>query len=169
MKGATPCLAGLALAVAPLAAATKPDYQSAGRSAMSVHAIYAERCGGCHGLDGRSAAAAVPDLVGRAGYFLCTAGSRDFAGRLPNITFARLSDADLAAVMNYVTRDMQPAAARIAGPAYTEADMARLREQPLSVTDLHARRRRIVEEMIKRCDAPRGLLDYGHPAAPAGR
>ncbi|WP_226632888.1 c-type cytochrome [Novosphingobium profundi] len=129
----------------------------------SARSNFVERCGGCHGLEGRSVARNVPDLAGRAGFFLCTPESRSFAGRLPNVMFARLSDEDLADVLNYVMFDLgETATSRLAKP-YTSQEVATYRANPLSVTDLHAKRREVVGEMVARCQAPQAMLDYNRP------
>jgi hypothetical protein len=37
---------------------------------------YVEHCAGCHGVQGKSAPAPLPELFGRVGWFMCTPQSR---------------------------------------------------------------------------------------------
>ena len=140
---------------------------------ISPKANYIERCGGCHGVDGRSVAQLVPDLKQTAGYFLCDEEARAYLARLPNVAFSQIDDADLAAMLNYVVFDLgapggpaQPGAP--AARPYSAAEVGRLRRDPLTIPDLKAYRLRIVGRLVRRCSAPDRLLsDYqGAPAAP---
>lgn len=128
---------------------------------LSAKSNYLERCGGCHGVQGRAFAATVPDLRGRAGWFLCDAAGRGYVARLPNIVFSHLTDADLAALLNYVVFDLGEGSTPRGAKAYTAAEMARMRREPLSTTDLEAYRNGVVKTLIARCGAPEGLAtDY---------
>ncbi len=140
---------------------------------ISPKANYIERCGGCHGVDGRSVAQLVPDLKHTAAYFLCDEEARAYVARLPNVAFSQISDADLAAMLNYVVSDLgakdgpsQPGAP--AARPYTAAEVGRLRRDALTIPDLKAYRRRIVERLVARCAAPDRLLtDYQGPETPS--
>ena len=55
-------------------------------------ADYVEHCAGCHGVQGLSAPARLPELRGRVGYMMCTADTRAYLLRLPNIAKSRISD-----------------------------------------------------------------------------
>jgi len=134
---------------------------------MSPRATYLGRCGGCHGVDGHSADGLVPDLKDSAGYFLCDDATRAYAARLPNVAFSQISDADLAAMLNYVMFDLGGKSAPAGAQAYTADEMGRLRRQPLTIPDLKAYRRAVVAEAITRCRAPDHLrTEYDSPAAP---
>lgn len=76
---------------------------------------YVEHCGGCHGVQGNSAPAAVPVLRGRIGWFLCTPQSRAYLIHLPNVAYSRITDnAQLADLVNFTVSGW-------AGQAYLEA------------------------------------------------
>ena len=53
---------------------------------------YVENCGGCHGVQGSAAPAALPELRGRVGWFLCTPQTRAYLIRLPNVALSRIKD-----------------------------------------------------------------------------
>ena len=64
---------------------------------------YIENCGGCHGVNGSTVPAQLPELMGRVGWFMCTPDSRAYLLRLPNVAHSRIHDnAELADLMNYV-------------------------------------------------------------------
>jgi len=157
----------LLLAAAVSAPARAVDLPlSAPPAHMSPRATYLGRCGGCHGVDGHSADGLVPDLKDSAGYFLCDEETRGYAARLPNVAFSQISDADLAAMLNYVMFDLGGKSAPAGAAAYTAVEMGRLRRQPLTITDLKAYRREVVAEAISRCRAPDHLrTEYDPPTA----
>lgn len=130
---------------------------------FSPRTNYLENCGGCHGLEGHSTSALVPDLRDRAGFFLCDAESRTFMAQLPNIAFAALSNRALAALLNYVALGLGGPSAPTGARPYTAAEVARLRRSPLTTTNLIALRRKIVRRTIKECGAPESLLSDYHP------
>jgi cytochrome c553 len=149
----------LALATALVAA-----WAGTSGAQVSARTNYVLRCAGCHGMDGRSVARAVPDLQGRVGYFLCTKAGRDYVGRLPNVAFAEISDADMAALLNYIASDLS-AEATPRGSAFSAEELAPLRRRPLVATDLKGYRRSVVDQLIHDCGAPRTMrTEYG-PAA----
>jgi cytochrome c553 len=132
-------------------------------ASVSPRTNYLERCGGCHGVEGRSTSMLVPDLKGRAGYFLCSDLGRNYAARLPNVVFSEISDNDLAALLNYVMFDLGAGSAPADAMRYAGGELSELRKHPLTTTDLLAYRRRIVSDVIKNCRAPRSLLTDYHP------
>lgn len=152
-------LAALALAASAVAAVTPAQAQP--RSAKSQ---FLERCGGCHGLEGESVAALVPSLKGQVGYFMCTPEGRAYLGRLPNVAFSQVPDAELAEILNYVVFTVGGSSAPSHAKPYTAAEAGRLRKAPLTATDLVEQRTRIVEDVIAQCGAPDSLRDYKRAA-----
>jgi len=124
---------------------------------------YLEGCGGCHGIDGQSYAPKVPDLTGQAGYFLCTPEGRRYILRLPNVAFAHLDNAQLAATMNYVLFTLAGGTAPAGAQRITEAEVAAVRGTPIDDPDLLRVRAGIVAGILRACPAARGLLAYGTP------
>jgi hypothetical protein len=134
---------------------------------MTARSTYLERCGGCHGVDGRAFAATVPDLRGKVGYFLCEPAGRDYIARLPNIVFSKITDAELADLMNYVVFGLGGGSAPRGSRPYDVSEIARDRRNALSIPDLEAYRLKIVQGLVARCGAPVSLIrDYAPVLGP---
>ena len=63
--------------------------------------LYATNCQGCHGESG-SSAAEIPMLAGRVGYFARLPQGRRYLVQVPNVALNANSDADIAAVLNWL-------------------------------------------------------------------
>jgi mono/diheme cytochrome c family protein len=110
----------------------------------SVRATYVVHCAGCHGLDGSgSRLGQVPDMR-RLGDFLRLPGGREFIVSVPGVMGSGLSDADVAAVTNYVLASIAPGSAPPGTPPYSTEEVRRARARPL--VDVAAQRRRLVEQ-----------------------
>lgn len=147
-------LAGALVAAAVLAA----NAASAAPQLSKYQTQYLLRCGGCHGIDGRSPPGSVPMLKGVAGSFLCSPASRTYVGRLPNVALTQLSDEDLAGVLNYVAFDLG-GAPKGAKP-FTGPELAEARKSPLGQGSINKFRKQVVDEMVRSCGAPKTLQDY---------
>jgi cytochrome c553 len=86
---------GALLAAAPIADALERPESS------NVEQNYVLFCGGCHGVDGTGVPHRVPPLKGTLGLFLRADGGRELLLRFPGVVNSQLSDAALAAVMNW--------------------------------------------------------------------
>ncbi len=127
----------------------------------AAQVAYLTSCGGCHGIEGRSAPGAVPTLRGLTGSFLCTQQGRDFIIRLPDIALTPLSDRKLTQVMNFVVFDLgAPVAGGGKARPYTVAEVSRLRRHPLTDTGLTAYRNQVVAGLAARCRVPQALHVY---------
>lgn len=159
-------VAGLTTIIAAAALAAVPRAQPAPPASPlpAAQVAYLTSCGGCHGIEGRSAPGSVPTLQGLTGSFLCTRQGRDFIIRLPDVALTPLSDRMLTEVMNFVAFDM---GAPVAGGAkvrpYTVAEVARLRHHPLTDTGLTAYRNQVVAGLATRCRVPLALHVYAPP------
>ncbi|HEY1891859.1 MAG TPA: hypothetical protein VGG63_15745 [Steroidobacteraceae bacterium] len=154
------CLLALVTAVALGATPRAAPMQGVTRL-PPVQVAYLTSCGGCHGIEGRSAPAAVPTLRGLTGSFLCTPEGREFIIRLPDVALTPLSDRMLTQVMNFVAFDLgAPVAGGSNARPYTVAEVARLRHHPLTDTGLTAYRNRVVAGLAARCRVPPGLNVY---------
>ena len=78
---------------------------------------YMLQCQGCHLADGGGSYAAgtdeiggVPSLRGFVGRFLAVPGGREYLIRVPGGAQSPLSDAELAAVLNWMIREFDPEA-----------------------------------------------------------
>ncbi len=146
--------AAAGLVASPRALAFTPEH-------LSPRGAYLERCAGCHGGDGLGHTSLIPDLKGRAGYFLCDAKGRDYVSRLPNIVFSRISDAEMAALLNYVTFDLGAPSTPPHAHPFTARELAASRRRALTIPDLEAYRVSVVDGLISRCGAPADLrTDY---------
>lgn len=137
--------AALAVAAIALAAATAvPGPAAAARAdgARNPHVDYMIHCQGCHLADGTGKPGAVPSLVGGFGRFLAAPAGRDFLVRVPGSANSPLDDAALAAVLNWMIRTFDPAAAD-RFPAYTADEVARVRRPALG--DVQAARRALLD------------------------
>ncbi|MEJ2013829.1 MAG: cytochrome c [Anaerolineales bacterium] len=63
---------------------------------------YLLHCAGCHRPDGTGLPPDVPSLVGPLGRIASSPAGRDYLARVPGAAQAPLTDAELAAVLNWV-------------------------------------------------------------------
>lgn len=75
---------------------------AAGSAMSNPQANYLLHCGGCHLPDASGAPPSVPPLAGTLGRIVATPAGRDYIVRVPGASQTPLSDAELAAVMNWV-------------------------------------------------------------------
>lgn len=108
--------AGLALSVAAAMNASPPPGED-----------YLLHCSGCHHADGAGVPDVVPPLSGLAPFLSSPAG-RAYLVRVPGVAQASLDDERLAALLNWMMREMsgvQPS------PAYDAREVHALRAEPL--------------------------------------
>jgi hypothetical protein len=133
--------------ISGLAAALAPALALAG-SGNGPQANYALHCAGCHRLDGTGVAAAeVPPLAGAVGWFALTPRGRAYLVRVPGVSFAPLSDAELAELLDWLVPRFAGPAPR-ASPAYAADEVRALRARPLR--DVAAERKRVVRGIASR-------------------
>lgn len=111
-------------------------------SAESAAVQYMLECQGCHLADGSGSPGAVPDLRGSVGRFLGVPGGRAYLAQVPGSAQSALSDADLAAVLNWMVRRFGPESAARRLEPYTAAEVARHRASPL--VEVEARRAELI-------------------------
>ena len=138
---------GLVLAVLAALAAALPLRASAAEPAED----YTLYCMGCHGAEARGVPGKVPPLAVTLGRFMRTPEGRNYLLRVPGAANSALSDAQLAAVLNWL-------AARYGAPheprpqPFTTAEVARARHVPLA--DPLATRRIVVRNLTASGAAP---------------
>jgi hypothetical protein len=110
------------------------------------------QCQGCHLPDGGGTPGAVPALRGSLGAFLGVPGGREFLVRVPGSSQSPLSNARLAAVLNWMLREFDPEAVGVDFVPFTGEEVARLRRPPL--TDVEGTRRGLVARIEARRAAP---------------
>jgi cytochrome c553 len=117
-------LAALSTCLAPALGHAAPVEQ--------VRADYMLACQGCHLDDGRGfPARGVPKLTGYLGNFLKVPGGREFLVQVPGAAQSDLSDARLAALLNWMVRNFSPQQVPDDFVAYGAAEVGRLRAHPL--------------------------------------
>jgi len=167
-------LAGLAAALAAVSPtlAAKDDPRantiSLGLSAIAdpelAKADYVEHCAGCHGVQGLSAPAKLPELRGRVGYMMCTPATRAYLLRLPNIAKSRLTDnQQLADMLNFMIFGIGGQSVLPGTKPFTAAEVGYERQFALTSASLVAERKRHVETSIRECGAPATFRDFYQP------
>ena len=126
-------------AVALLAAATA--------RAADPRVDYMLQCQGCHLADGSGAPGAVPDLRGSLGLFLSVPGGREYLVRVPGAAQSSLSDARLAALLDWMIREFGPAGAAAQLEPYRAEEVARWRADP------YAEVQTVRRELLRRIEA----------------
>jgi hypothetical protein len=99
--------------------------------AADPHVDYMLECQGCHLPDGGGKPGAVPSLRDSMGRFLAVPGGRAFLVQVPGSATSPLSDARLAAVLNWMIREFGPADVAASFRPYAADEVAAWREQPL--------------------------------------
>jgi mono/diheme cytochrome c family protein len=124
----------LALALALLAAtpagAADPD-EAAPRRYHGAELDWTLRCGGCHGIQGQGTPGHVPRLAGFVGHFTHHPEGRDYLMRVPGVVRARLDDARLAAVLNWLLASLSPGQVAADFAPFTPEEIASARRSPL--------------------------------------
>jgi len=107
---------------------------------------YSRHCQGCHGHLGESVVE-VPRLKGRVGLFMHSPEGRAYLVQVPNVLQAHLSDARVAALLNWLLHEYSDAELPTAFVPYTESEVALARTHRLgSVID---RRREVIDGLVR--------------------
>src|SRR6185437_1560622 len=105
---------------------------------------YMLQCLGCHGPDGRGEPGRVPSIRSTLAPLSRFAAGRRYLLQVPGIALSTLSDSDLAALLDW----MVPAFGGVEPgqfPAFTAAEVARYRHQPL--VEISATRARLMRQL----------------------
>lgn len=106
---------------------------------------YVIHCQGCHLADGAETPGKVPGLAGQVAVFLRTPDGRAYLGRVPGVANAALSDAELAALLDWTLRRFDAAHVPPDFTPYTAEEIGALRRDPL--VEVTRERVRILESM----------------------
>lgn len=151
-------LAGFGAARGEAPSTIVPTPQSVMQDPAFARANYLEQCAGCHGMNGSTAPAQLPELRGRVGWFMCTPEARAYLLRLPNIAQSRIKDnRDLADLMNFVVFVLGEGSAPPGTKPFTEVEVAHERQFALTTTALTPERARHADAVIRKCHAPASL------------
>jgi hypothetical protein len=103
------------------------------------------RCGGCHGIHGQGTPGHVPRLAGFVGHFTRHPEGRDYLLRVPGVVRARLDDARLAAVLNWLLVSLSPAEVAADFVPFTTDEVTQARQAPLPAPQ--ATRARLIADL----------------------
>ncbi|QIB67517.1 cytochrome c, class I [Kineobactrum salinum] len=103
-------------------------------------------CQGCHTPDG-SGTVGVPGMKDHVGVFLNSDEGREYLVRVPGSATSALSDARLAAVLNWMITAFAGDSLEEPLEPYTAAEVGRLRQQPLNEVDHH--RARLLQDLAR--------------------
>lgn len=84
-------------------------------------------------------------MAGSVSQFLSVEGGREYLGRVPGVAFAPLSDADLAALLNWSLATFDPQHLPADFRPYTAAEVGRLRGAPLVSEAAEVRQQMLVK------------------------
>jgi len=156
--GAAFALLAIAAAQAQTQALTGPVAEPVLADPELARANYLEHCAGCHGVDGSTAPARLPELRGRVGWFMCTPNARAYLLRLPNVAQSRITDnRELADMMNFVVFVLGAGSAPAGTLPFTEGEVARERKLALTTTALTVERARLADAVVRKCHAPSSI------------
>ena len=93
---------------------------------------YILNCRGCHGPDGSGIVGAAPSFRGQVGKFLWVPGGREYLIRVPGTAQSELSDARVAALLNWIVREFSPDEVPADFAPYSAEEVSRHRRPPLS-------------------------------------
>ena len=137
----------LIMAVAVTAAGAWSD--AAWASPAQDYMLY---CMGCHGAQAQGVPGKVPPLAHSIGRFMRSAAGRDYLLRVPGAANSVLSDAQLAAVLNWLAEEFNADELPADNVKFTAAEVGARRHVPLG--SVLAARREVVRDLAATGAAP---------------
>lgn len=134
-----------------LSAAAALALALAGAADASPGQDYMLYCMGCHGSEARGVPGKIPALAGSLARFMRTPEGRDYVLRVPGAANSALSDAQLAAVLNWLAM-RYPAAQQPEPAPFTAEEVAHARRTPLA--NVQERRREVIRNLAASGVAP---------------
>jgi mono/diheme cytochrome c family protein len=113
-------------------------------------------CMGCHGAQAQGVPGKVPPLAHSIGLLMRSAAGRDYLMRVPGAANSVLSDAQLAAVLNWLAEEFNADELPADAPKFTAAEVGARRHVPLG--SVLAARREVVRDLAATGAAP--AADY---------
>jgi mono/diheme cytochrome c family protein len=108
-------------------------------------------CMGCHGAEARGVPGKIPPLAGSLARFMRTPEGRDYVLRVPGAANSVLTDAQLAAVLNWLAA-RYPALDEPRPTPFTVEEVTRARRTPLA--NVQERRREVIRGLAASGAAP---------------
>jgi len=124
---------------------------SPGAASASPGQDYMLYCMGCHGAEAQGVRGKIPPLAGTLARFMRSSEGRNYVLRVPGAANSALSDARLAAVLNWLSERYGAADEPHPAP-FTEEEVTRARRVPLA--DVQAVRREVVRQLAASGVAP---------------
>ena len=112
---------------------------------------YILHCMGCHGASAQGVPGKVPPLAHTLVQFMRTPAGRSYVLRVPGASNSMLSDAQLAAVLNWIAGHFSPDPAATVAP-FTDQEVSAHRRLPM--TSVQATRRDVLKELAVSGPAP---------------
>jgi cytochrome c553 len=109
-------------------------------------------CMGCHGAQAEGVPGKVPPLAHALGRYMRTPEGRNYILRVPGAANSVLSDAQLAAVLNWLAQTFDGDELKSEVPLFTAAEVTSQRHLPL--TSVLATRREVVRALAASGPAP---------------
>ncbi len=108
-------------------------------------------CMGCHGPEAQGVTGKIPPLAASLALYMRTSAGRDYVLRVPGAANSVLTDAQLAAVLNWLSVTY-PAPGEAQPSPFTTAEVTRVRHTPLA--NVLATRQTVVQELAAQGSAP---------------
>lgn len=118
----------------------------------SAHINYILHCQGCHLADGAGTNEKVPALKNEVGRFLHVPGGREFLIQVPGTSQSALSDAEVAAVLNWILENFSSEQLPADFIPYTTIEISRYRQPPLA--NVSAVRANLMKEILNTATSP---------------
>jgi len=93
---------------------------------------YILHCQGCHLMDGSGTPGKVPALKRAMGRFLHVPGGREYLIQVPGTSQSALTDAEVAAVLNWILENFSREELPVDFVPYSTGEVSRIRRQPLA-------------------------------------
>ena len=113
-------------------------------------------CMGCHGAQAQGVPGTIPPLAHALGRYMRSPLGRDYVLRVPGAANSVLSDAQLAAVLNWIAAQFDASDLSSEVPWFTTEEVTRSRHTPLA--DVLSTRREVVRALAASGAAP--AADY---------
>jgi len=139
------CLRWLLLIVTAANALTVTAYANPAQDYM----LY---CMGCHGPRAQGVPGKVPPLAHVLGLYMRTPAGRNYVLRVPGVANSALSDAQLAAVLNWLAQSFDPDGLSSTVPLFSPSEVTVSRHSPLA--SVLAARRQVIRGLAASGPAP---------------
>lgn len=109
-------------------------------------------CMGCHGSRAQGVPGKVPPLAHVVGLYMRASAGRNYVLRVPGVANSALSDARLAAVLNWLAQSFDPGELSSTVPLFSPLEVGFSRHSPLA--SVAATRREVIRGLAESGPAP---------------